>query len=184
MQIAIASMLLVATSHAQTPSGEFAQKAKHEHGKVTFNLALEDGVLVAELEAPAINVVGFERAPRSDQEKATVARAEAWLKSGRELLGVPAAAGCRHESTRLEPPDWAAAKDHDHDHDHDHADEGHADYRASLTFRCARPADLAWVEVWALRRLLEVSEVTLNVVTASVQKSVTTARADERIALR
>lgn len=167
-----------------------AQQAKHEHGAVTLNLAIEGNSLAAELEAPAINVVGFEHEPRSEAERARAAVASSWLSSGAGLLGVPKAAGCRRDSAQLQAPTWSASsKDHDHDHAHEHeheheADEGHADYRASVRYTCSNPAALAWVEVWGLRKLLGVSELTINIVTSTSQKSVTTVKPDERVALR
>jgi hypothetical protein len=188
----IATLLLAAAPlAAQDSTQSFKQEAKHEHGKVTLNLALENDVLAVEIEAPAINVVGFERAPRDAAETQVTRQAAAWLGGGRALLGVPAAAGCRRIEASVTTPQWSEAKGkdgakHDHDHDHDHGDEAHAhaDYLASASYRCANPAALAWVEVWALRQLRDVTEVTVNVVTPQVQKSVRTGRADERIALR
>ena len=191
----IAGLLVATASLAAAPlaAQEFKQEAKHVHGEVTLNLALENDLLSVEIEAPAINVVGFERAPRDAAEQQVVSEAAAWLAAGRALLGVPAAAGCRRVEASVSAPSWGDAKtksasqhDHDHDHDHDHEDEAHAhaDYLASASFKCSNPAALAWVEVWALRQLRDVTEVTVNVVTPDVQKSVRAARADERIALR
>jgi len=195
IQHTIAGLLLATATLAATPlaAQEFKQEAKHVHGQVTLNLALENDVLSVEMEAPAINVVGFERAPRDAAEQKVVRDAAAWLSAGRALLGVPAAAGCRRVEASVEAPNWSDAKgkdagkhDHDHDHDHEHGDEehAHADYLATASYKCSNPAALAWVEVWALRQLRDVTEVTVNVVTNDVQKSVRTARADERIALR
>jgi hypothetical protein len=193
----LAAAPLAAQQAAQDAAQPFKQEGKHVHGQVTLNLALENDVLAVEIEAPAINVVGFERAPRDAAEQQATRDAAAWLGGGRALLGVPAAAGCRRIEASVTAPEWSAAKgkdggkhdhshDHDHDHDHDHGDEAHAhaDYLATATYRCAKPEALAWIEVWALRQLRDVTEATVNVVTPQVQKSVRTARADERIALR
>lgn len=195
IQHTIAGLLLATATLAATPlaAQEFKQEAKHVHGEVTLNLALENDLLSVEMEAPAINVVGFERAPRDAAEEKVVRDAAAWLSAGRALLGVPAAAGCRRVDATVEAPKWGDAKgkdagnhDHDHDHDHEHGDDehAHADYLATASYKCSNPAALAWIEVWALRQLRDVTEVTVNVVTPEVQKSVRTSRADERIALR
>lgn len=178
-------LLCCAAAHAE----EFTQKGKHEHGKVTLNLALEGGTLAAEIEAPAINVVGFEHAPRTEAERKTVTEAAAWLSSGARILGVPANAGCRRTSADLQPPEWGKDAGHDHDHEHEHEHEhsegeDHADYRLSLRYTCSNPAALAWIEPWALRGLRGVETLTINIVTATAQKSVAATRADERIALR
>ncbi len=184
------TLLLIAASQAQQPAAEFRQEAKHEHGAVTLNLAIEGNLLTLELEAPAINVVGFERAPRTAEERAAVSAAAAWLFSGAGMIGVPKAAACRRDSASLEVPDWAkstSSRDHAHDHDHEHehdSGEDHADYRASIRYTCSNPAALAWVEIWGLRKLREISAMTVNIVTTTSQKSVSTAKPDERIALR
>lgn len=184
------ALLLASASQAQQPAAEFKQEAKHVHGAVTLNLAIEGNSLAVELEAPAINVVGFEREPRTEAERASAAAAAAWLSSGSALLGVPKAAGCRRDSAQLQAPTWSTSgKDADHDHDHDHAHdheagEDHADYRASARYTCRNPEALAWVEVWGLRKLLEVSSMTINIVTPTGQKSVTAVKPDERVALR
>ncbi len=194
MQNTVVGLLIAAASLAAAPLAgqQIRQAAKHVHGEVTLNLALENDLLSVELEVPAINVVGFERAPRDATEQQAVRDAAAWLGAGRSLLGVPAAAGCRRVAASVDAPRWDArsgeADEHDHDHAHEHDDgehkTGHADYRATASFRCSNPAALAWVEVWALRRLREVTGCTVNVVTPTVQRSVRTVRADERIALR
>lgn len=186
----VVTLLFAGASHAQQPAGEFTQQAKHEHGAVTLNLAIEGNSLAVELEAPAINVVGFERAPRTAEESAAVSAAAAWLFSGAGMIGVPKAAGCRRDSASLEVPDWAKSssnREHSHDHDHEHehdSGEDHADYHASIRYTCSNPAALAWVEIWGLRKMREVSAMTVNIVTTSSQKSVSTVKPDERIALR
>ncbi len=42
---------------------EFEQHHAHEHGKVTLNVAVDAAALLVELDAPAVNVVGFEHSP-------------------------------------------------------------------------------------------------------------------------
>ena len=68
---------------------EMHHHGKHVHGEVTLNLALEGVTLIAEIEATGAQVLGFERAPRDPAERAAVAAAEAWFRSGREMIGVP-----------------------------------------------------------------------------------------------
>jgi hypothetical protein len=195
IQHTVAGLLLASATFAAAPlvAQEFRQEGKHVHGQVTLNLALENDLLSVEIETPAINVVGFERPPRNAAERSLVRDATGWLGSGRSLLGVPAAAGCRRVEASVTAPKWSEVKGqdagrhvHDPDHDHDHGDDepAHADYRATARFRCSHPAALAWVEVWAMRRLRDVTELTVNLVTTDLQKSVRVGRADERIALR
>ena len=58
-------LLIFCASALCVNAEEFEQHHAHEHGKVTLNVAIDESTLVVELDAPAINVVGFEHAPRN-----------------------------------------------------------------------------------------------------------------------
>jgi hypothetical protein len=153
------------------PEQGFEQHRAHEHGAVSINLALEGNELVVELEAPAINVLGFERAPRDAAERAAAAAIESWLRSATAILGVPAAAACRKRAVEFNGPRWDDAA-------------GHADYDVRFTYDCRTPAALSWAELWLLRRLKNITRVEANVLTATRQERVTLSGADTRVTLR
>jgi hypothetical protein len=168
---------------------DFEQRGTHEHGKVAINIAIDGNIFSAEVTAPAINVVGFERAPKDATEKKMAADAEKWLTSGRNAFGVSPAAKCLLKSTQVTTPTWAEHDhdhDHKHDHDHDHAHEGedHADYRARMTYECSNVAAIDAVELWLLKRLPGTTEATVNIVAPGVQTSTTATPASPRVALR
>ncbi len=142
---------------------------KHVHGAVTFNIVLEGETLAIEFDAPADNVVGFEKSPRNDAERKAIADANGWLASGRGIAVVPRNAGCRLLSVDFTPPKFGS---------------GHADYRARVAYRCPNPAALEWVELPALKRLLEVEKVEVNVVTATVQRQMELDARGARISLK
>jgi hypothetical protein len=165
-----------------TAAEEFTQHAAHEHGKATLDVALDGGRLEVRLATPAINVLGFERAPRTDAEKQAVADATALLGRHKELFSFPVAARCAGYPATVTAPEWAAAsgaggksgkggKDakHDHDHAHDHGDHEHADYVATWTFTCAAPAALAFVDAPLVGRLQPGTTVQANVITDALQ---------------
>lgn len=126
----------------------------HEHGHGHLNLVLDGNQLMIELQAPAADLVGFEHAAKSDEEKAQYAKAMAQLKQPDALFRFDPAAGCKLTQQELQ----AAKEDHDHDHDHDHQksdgkhdehqhdDAGHADLGAMYTYTCATPAKLTGLE--------------------------------------
>ncbi len=66
----------------------------HVHGAGTLQLVLEGGSLNVELRLPAMDVVGFEHAPREAKHKDAVKKAVALLKDSRKVLVPPAAAQC------------------------------------------------------------------------------------------
>ncbi|MBU3672580.1 MAG: DUF2796 domain-containing protein [Sinobacteraceae bacterium] len=155
--------------HDHDHEGESLEQGKHVHGEVTINVALEGNSLAVEVNAPALHVLGFERAARSAEEQRVMSEANAWLKSGTSIIGVPTTARCRLQSVEFTPPS-ATAK--------------HPDYRASYLYRCEQPASLAWVELWALRRLKGVEKVEFTLLNGSVQKQLELGSAPGRIALR
>ena len=187
--LGLASPLLAAQGAATSAetNAPVTQLGAHLHGKVVVNLAVEADTLSAELDAPAINVLGFERAPRSAAEKDAAAAIDRWLASGAGVLGVPAAAGCTRSRVDYPPPRFGG-EDHDHDHEHDHdaEDDGgeHADYVARYTYTCSNPAALGWVELWLVRRLRNVAEIEVNLVTAQRQTPLTLGAAAGRVELR
>ncbi len=144
-------------------------QGKHVHGIVTLNLALEGGLLSAQIETPAIHVLGFENVPKTPEQKAATATADNWMRSGKNILAVPRNAGCR-----LEKVDYQAPK----------LGPGHADYRARFDYRCSNPAALAWTEFSALDKLLEVEKVEVNLITASAQRQITLQSGARRITLQ
>jgi len=95
-----------AAVHAQPYAEEFEQHAAHEHGNVTINVALEEKQLVIELDSPAVNVIGFEHEPRTDDERAAVHTASDVLKSGKGLFGLPKDALCLFEGAEIKAPKW------------------------------------------------------------------------------
>jgi hypothetical protein len=160
---------------------EFEQHQAHEHGRVTLNIAVEGAELVIELEAPAINVVGFEHAPRNTGERAAAANAAALLRDGGKLFVLPAEAQCRLEKAELVEPVWDKGEEAHESHGEDH--EEHSDYEARYGYRCAQPARLAWLEPALLGSLHDVTEATVNLVTPDGQRSETVKNPRTRIAL-
>ena len=124
----------------------------HVHGAGTLQLVLEGGSLNAELRLPAMDVVGFEHAPREPKHKDAVKKAVAMLKDSRQVLALPDDAQCTAapgavESELLEGERHAADHKHDqhdqHETGHDHADgEAHADFEVVYRFDCRRPEAL------------------------------------------
>jgi hypothetical protein len=177
--LSLSAVALCLAANGASSAEEFEQHEAHEHGKVTLNVAIESSRLTIELDSPAVNVVGFEHAPRTPEEKAAAKAADDFLKSGRGLFGVPPAAECRSIEVKLTPPHWeeeSAAKHEEHEH--------HADYEAQFVYQCGAPAKLEWIEPWLLDKLRNVTEARVNTITSAGQRSQVVSRARARISLR
>ncbi|MDE0357688.1 MAG: DUF2796 domain-containing protein [Gammaproteobacteria bacterium] len=111
----------------------------HEHGIARLGLAVDGTRLTIDLELPAESVFGFERAPRSAEERTTVAKALDRLRTdGARLIAFPDGAICSLDSAEVQAPEGVegdhAGEEHDQpgadhdqageDHQH-HEDEGH-----------------------------------------------------------
>jgi len=106
----------------------------HVHGHAALDVAIEGAYIDAELRTPAMNLLGFEHAPRNDGQRQALARAIAWLEDGAARLRPSANAGCRIEQAQVVTSAIASedgkehnqAQDHESGHEHDHAhDSGH-----------------------------------------------------------
>ena len=166
--IALVALSTIATS-ATAVADEMHDHGKHVHGEVTVNIALDGRTLALEIDAPAAQALGFERSPRDERERAAVKAVDDWFRSGRNMLGVPSAAGCRLTSAEFTPPKLGG---------------GHADYRGRYLFDCAAPQAIGWVELWALRRMQGLERAEVNLATPAGQRRETLSGDAVRIALR
>lgn len=150
---------------------ERRQGEVHVHGLGTLNLVLEGETLVVELDGPAANFIGFERAPRTAVETAAVERTLERLAQPGGLLGLPAAARCSEQDIQVRGLEPDAHDDHGHDHDHggEGSDDGHADMGATWEFRCANPAALTVIEVKVFTVFPLTEELTANIIAPGLQ---------------
>jgi Protein of unknown function (DUF2796) len=114
----------------------------HEHGVVKLDIAIEAGKLTVQMESPLDNLVGFERAPRTDAERQRVDAAVARLKAAATLFKIDPAAGCTLENVelvsaplKLGQPEPGAV------------DDGHADLDGDFEFSCKDGARASFIEL-------------------------------------
>lgn len=129
---------------------ETRQLDAHEHGVGQLDIAFDGAQIAIELHAPGADIVGFEFAAKSVDDRAKVDAAVATLARPLDLFTLPAAAGCSvvQASAALEIEE--AHEDHDEDHaeheeeghsDAEHAEEAsHTEFHAEYLLNCADPA--------------------------------------------
>ena len=160
---------------------EFEQHPPHEHGKVTINAALDGNQLLIELDSPAVNVVGFEHTPRTDDERAAVSAAAKLLGNGRGLFTLPTQARCQFEKAALKAPQWETTEDVPGQPE---APGQHADYEARFTYLCWSPDHLTWLQPALLDKLRNVTEARVNIATARGQRSEVATGGHVRVAMQ
>ena len=159
--------IAAALAFALTPAALVA--APHLHGVGTLQLVMEGSQLNVELRLPAMDVVGFEHAPREAKHREAVKKAIALLKDSRQVLEPPAAAECVVATAEVES-ELLEAKGDDHG-DHHHAEgEVHADFEASYRFECRRPNALKQIKVTVFQRLPRLEKLEVESVTPAGQR--------------
>ena len=144
------TMLFFADAAAGESTGR--EQGAHVHGLGSLNIAFEGQTLEAELVSPGMDIVGFEHAAESAEDKEALAKATTTLKDGGALFGFPAEAGCRLEEAEVKSPSADGMQDdHDHEADHkhegDHEGETHSEFRAHYHFHCQTPGHLTHIDV-------------------------------------
>ena len=124
-----AQVLLAATLICGMP---FAHaQHKHVHGEGRLDAVIDQGSISLDVELPLDAVVGFERTPKNDKQKAALAAAEKILNDATALWQPTPAAGCAVQSVQVGMPKF---------------DGEHADIDANYVFHCADPAELKAIE--------------------------------------
>lgn len=157
-----------------------AEGKAHEHGALRLDVAVDGGTLTIEMAAPLDNLLGFERAPRSDSERQAAAQVLARLRSpdqGRPLWAPDAAAQCslrraEVQAPVLEPGSKPAAPGE------------HADLDASYAFSCARPDALRSLDVGLFDAYKRLQRIDVQVAGAQGQFKLTLKRPARTIKLQ
>lgn len=151
--------------HAHEHHSKQAHRAHsaHEHGAAVMNIAIENSQLHIELESPAMNIVGFEHAPRTKQQKQTVQQAAATLKNAGKLFELPVEAKCKIIEAQVESP--LLKKHHDH---HGHK-EAHSEFQASYVFQCQKVEALKNIKVEIFKQFSATEEIRVQLISNTGQ---------------
>ena len=119
-----ASVLLPALMFYTVAAGAAERQLDaHDHGHSRVNIALSGNEVLIELISPAANVIGFEHAPRTEDDHALIDAAVKQFKHGDEVFLMSDAAGCVQQDADIES---SLLEDADHDDHHDeHDDDAH-----------------------------------------------------------
>jgi hypothetical protein len=135
---------------ATTPvfAEETRQLDAHEHGVGQLDIAFDGKQILMELHAPGADIVSFEYAAESAEDRAKVDAAIVMLARPLDLFVLTEAAGCTivQASAELESEEGQADHEDEHD-DHEDADHqeknvgeaGHTEFHAEYLLACADP---------------------------------------------
>lgn len=151
----------------------------HEHGALKLDVAIEGNKLTIAMEAPLDNLLGFERAPRTDAERKAAAGVLARLRSpnqGTPLFALDTAAQCtvgtaEVQAPVLEPGAKSAPKDE------------HADLDASYVFTCSKPDALRTLDVGLFDAYKRIQRIDVQVAGPKGQSKLTLKRPARKVLL-
>lgn len=196
--ILMSTLSLLTLMPLTTSAGDDHRHVQHDahvHGAATLQLILQGNELEMEFHSPAMNIVGFEHAAATADEKQKIQDALATLRQAGELFSF---SGTRCQLTDVEAEldrddhddDHGHDDDHDQHHDdhkEDHADEhaaAHSEFEVDYRFRCDDGSRLSAIEVklparfsgiqkldaeWILNDSQGAAELTANAATIKVK---------------
>ncbi len=144
----------------------------HVHGTVKLDVAIEGNKLTIAMEAPLDNLLGFERAPRTNAEREAADKVLTRLRNpnqGTVLFATDPAADCSLSKADVQAPVLApGAKPTGND--------GHADLDANYEFVCAQPSELRSLDVGLFEAYKRIQRIDVQVVGPTGQSKVTLKR--------
>lgn len=183
-----------------------AQLGAHEHGHGSFNIAIEGKKVSMELEAPGADIVGFEHKARTKKQKRAVSGAKKKLKKLGNVVGLPAAAGCKLQKAKVELHIEGDDHDdhkhghkhskkkakHDHGHGHKHGkkaakkeaeEDSHSEFHAEYQLNCKAPEKLVELTFPYFKNFKGAEELEISVAGPKTQKKFEVERDTGKISL-
>lgn len=149
-------------------AGFVVAEPAHVHGQAVLSVAVDGDILNIGLESPLDNLLGFERAPRTEAERQRVRAAVAQLREGSSMFVADPAAQCTLQSVELDSealaPELlgkpAAAKEA-----HAHGKEGHqhGDMDVGYVFTCRQMSALSAIEVGLFKAFPKMKRLSVQV---------------------
>jgi hypothetical protein len=139
----------------------------HVHGKGNLAIAIEGSTVTMRLDIPGHDIVGFEHAPTTDEQKAAFETATQALKDGLALFGPTAAANCKLVDAKVDIE--ADDKDAKPDASKNEGESKHSDFNADYKFECGAVNRLSALTMTFFQRFKNAEALDVTIVTAKGQ---------------
>jgi len=175
---------LVAALAWTAQAEERRELGAHEHGHARLNVAIDRSALAMEIEAPGMDVLGFEHPAESEQDKAAVEAAKAVLADPLALFVPSPAAGCRV----VEATVTLLQEEHEHEEAAEagaghHDEPTHSELRGQYALECSDPDALAQLAFAWFDRFPNAQAVAVTMLDARGQSSWEVERGDPPLAI-
>jgi hypothetical protein len=145
---------------------------KHVHGEAQLSIAIEGHQILIELESPADNILGFEHAPNTKEQKILLSDSLKILETYTNLITFDAV-NCKQIGADVNSP-FDKHHDNAHDKHHDHADsnhDGHSEFHLSYSLECEKPVTISKAKITAFAYFKGFKKIQANWVTTTGQGS-------------
>ena len=144
----------------------------HVHGVASLQAVVDGAAVTLVLRTPLENVVGFEHAPRTEQQKKAMRDAQESLRNPQAQFAFTAAARCDVSSMKVESPFAANGEPSGGKMGgKPQGGEAHAELTARYAFRCQHPDRLKSVEVKLFDRFRNLRRVDVELAGPRGQKA-------------
>jgi hypothetical protein len=127
------------------------------HGQATLSVAIDGDQLLLDFDSPMENLVGFEHAPRNEQQKQALLDLKSRLDRAAAIFLATADAGCTQISAKLDSPLLGRNVGDKED------GNAHADLSAEYEFRCREPLKLRDIEVRLFQVFPRLQGITVSI---------------------
>lgn len=143
----------------------------HQHGHISFEMAVDGMVSAVEIKGPGESFVGFEHKAKTKKDKQAVKNVERLLKDKAiELVGFADELECKVSKHAI---DWNfdVHDDHKHDHGHDKHDGKHkgehSELKASYEFKCKKMIKSTTLSLGLKKSFPKIQEIEVAVLPSS-----------------
>jgi hypothetical protein len=189
VQFAGCIVMFAGTALAQQKDEPQRQLGAHEHGAGKLGIAFERRTVEMEFEIPAYDIVGFEHAAKTPEQKQAISQARALLSKPLTLVKLPDAAGCKVVSSKVKLV-GGGAHSHSHGHNHGKANtakseaETHSEFHAEYKLNCAKPELIQSIELDFFKSFPRAQKLEVSVVDEKAQTKSEATREKPRIDLK
>jgi len=189
VQFAGCIVMFAGTALAQQKDEPQRQLGAHEHGAGKLGIAFERRTVEMEFEIPAYDIVGFEHAAKTPEQKQAISQARALLSKPLTLVKLPDAAGCKVVSSKVK---LVGGGTHSHSHGHNHGKantakseaETHSEFHAEYKLNCAKPELIQSIELDFFKSFPRAQKLEVSVVDEKAQTKSEATREKPRIDLK
>lgn len=144
------------------------QQKTHVHGISNLTIAFENSVLQIELNAPLIDIVGFENKTKTEIQKQSLKLAIEVLKNSKEIFSFNGGS-CKEKKVLVTTGYKNKKHEHKHQNHNENKNDIHKDLKILYSFNCTNPANLIVINIHLFDKFPKIVKINTQWVTVNGQ---------------